>query len=186
MTRRLSLVLLAAGSSRRFGSEDKLLAEVRGEPLIRHALKITEHFSFHEVMVVVRPDHEAVAAHLPPEARLIVNPTPDAGMGTSLAVGIKALSVCEGAFIALADMPNIAPETFDILSTHEGEIIVPEFDGKPGHPVLFLNSTFAILASLTGDRGAKHIIRSGRFETRLVPVSDRGILIDVDSKSDLS
>src|SRR5512141_1617704 len=97
-------ILLAAGSSRRFGG-DKLRAPYRGRPLVEHALgALAGCAGLAETLLVVRPDTPPAAAR--PGVRLVPNPAYLEGMGTSLRVGVAAAPADADAYlVALADMP---------------------------------------------------------------------------------
>lgn len=179
---KISAVVLAAGSARRFGS-DKLNAELNGKPVVRHVLDALAGFSFHEVIVVVRPGYEIAA----PDVRRVENPDADEGMGTSLALGIASLEPCDAAFVVLADMPFLPPGIFADLAQYlaQHDIVVPRHDGRAGHPVLFSSACFAELQTLSGDRGGRSLIESGRYRVVFADVSDDGVLRDIDRPDDL-
>lgn len=196
---RLAAVVLAAGRSRRFGG-DKRLAQVRGQPLILHALAALDGFDFAQKIAVIRPDDAATKNPLEDLVRRhgatpVVNPRADEGMGTSLACGIAALEAVDGAFIVLADMPDIPPglyaELAACLATGDADIVIPRYEGWPrhegrwGHPVLFGAVCFAELKTLDGNRGARGLIDAGRYRMAFVEVDVSGILRDVDTPQDL-
>ena len=64
------------------------------------------------------------------------------------------------------------------------KIIVPEFDGKPGHPVVFPESRFDELARLSGDHGAKKLIANHRSDVLRITVDDPGSIRDLDTLSE--
>src|SRR5512140_249932 len=102
---RVVAILLAAGSSTRFGSE-KLLAPWRGRPLHEHALDaLLASPAVAETIVVVQPGFAVPRAR--PRCRFVVNPDHAEGMGASLRTGVRAAAGDAGAFlVALADMPR--------------------------------------------------------------------------------
>jgi molybdenum cofactor cytidylyltransferase len=186
---KLAAVVLAAGRSRRFGG-DKRLAPVRGQPLIVHALDALNGFDFAQKIAVVRPDdpiEDLVRAH---GVMPVVNRRADDGMGTSLACGIAALGAVDGAFIVLADMPDIPSALYAEMAARfaagEADIVVPCHGGRDGHPVLFGARCFAELTKLDGDRGARGLVESRRYRLDTVAVDVSGILRDVDQPQDLN
>jgi molybdenum cofactor cytidylyltransferase len=181
-------VILAAGKARRFGGE-KLLAALKGQPVIDHVLDAVAGFPFHAVTTVVRPDSR-LPEHLKDRAVIpVVNPLADQGMGTSLAAGIAALPPVDAAFVVLGDMPAIPTGLFSrmtaAMETSAADIVVPVRDGRQGHPVLFARRCFADLTALRGDAGAKAIIRSGGYTVVPVETDDPGVLRDIDLPGDL-
>jgi molybdenum cofactor cytidylyltransferase len=174
-----SAVVLAAGASHRFGDEDKLRAEFDGKPVLRHVLDGLATLGLGEVLVVARAPLEDVA--------YIVNPHPENGMGHSLALGIAALKPCDAAFIVLADMPLIVPALYrEMAAALPGhDIVVPVHNGQNGHPVLFAANCFDDLRRLSGDHGARDLLRSGRYRVRRI-AAGAFILADIDTPDDLT
>ncbi len=176
--KRFSAVVLAAGGSKRFGA-DKLSAEFDGKSIFRHVLDGLATLGFGEMLVVTRAPLEGVAH--------IVNPHPEEGMGRSLAIGVAALSPCEAAFVVLADMPLVVPALYrEMAAALSGyDIVVPVHDGQNGHPVLFASACFDDLRQLSGDHGARDLLRSGRYKVRHIEAG-AFILADVDTPEDLT
>ena len=186
----IAAVLLAAGSARRFGAP-KLLQDLGGKPLIRWSAEALVGPPVDEIAVVVPPDHDALRAALAGiDVRFVVNPQPDAGIGASLACGIQSLGAnARAALVALADEPSISPA---VLLRVVGEyresgarIVVPQFRGTRGHPVLFDRSVFPELRTLTGDHGARAITDSDSGRVATVEL-DEDKPTDVDTTADLS
>lgn len=190
---RLAAVVLAAGRSMRFGS-DKRLADLQGRPLIAHALAALDGFAFAQRIAVVRPD-DAVTANPTEEivrshgVAPVVNPRAAEGMGTSLACGIAALEDVDGAFVVLADMPDIPSGLYGELAARfamgDADIVVPRHAGRAGHPVLFGAVCFDALKTLTGDRGGRQLIDSGHYGLAYVDTAHTGIDRDIDRPEDL-
>ncbi len=78
------------------------------------------------------------------------------GMCHTLAEGVAQLPPWAGVLVALADMPGIRMDTFcrAAAALTPEHIVVPEFQGCPGHPVGFRSDWFGWLLRLTGDAGA--------------------------------
>src|SRR6476661_2482678 len=114
---KVSAILLAAGASRRFGSENKLLTDIRGLPLIRRVAEEIDQSAVNGIVVVTGCDQALVERAL--DGLLINfahNPNWPAGMGSSIAVGISALdSDVQGALVVPGDMPFLTFSLFDRL-----------------------------------------------------------------------
>jgi molybdenum cofactor cytidylyltransferase len=180
--------MLAAGLSRRMGDPNKLLQPYRGKPLLAHALSIAEEIEFADRIAVTGRDStgiEALAASF--GFRCVFNPRFAKGLGTSIAAGSRALHPkAEGAFIALGDMPKIGPDVYRALAETftEGSIVAPLHNGARGHPVLFCKSYIAQLSALSGDEGARSIVRRHTLSIAEVETANRGVLLDVDTRED--
>ena len=182
------LLMLAAGLSRRMGGPNKLLQPYRGKPLLAHALENSREIDFSDRIVVTGRDSakiEALAARF--DFRCVYNPRFAEGLGASIAAGARALRPDAGAvFIALGDMPEIGPDIYRALAAQfrHGSIVSPVFRGAAGHPVLFCASYAPEISALSGDEGARSVLR--RHEACLVRVETRhsGIIRDVDTSED--
>jgi len=181
-------ILLAAGSGSRFGSDKLLHPLADGTPLALAAARRLRP-ACDRVLVVVRPGSDALAGLLAAEGfERVVSPASIRGMGHSLAAGVSAAADAGGWIIALADMPFIAPASYDCVATAlrgGGSIVIPEYHGRRGHPVGFAGQWGEPLARLTGDEGARRIVAACPEAVMRCEVDDPGIVRDVDHMADL-
>lgn len=177
----LAAIILAAGASHRFGTEDKLQAQLGGLTVLDAAIAATDGLD--QRIVVARAPISA-----PQGVRVVINPDADAGMGGSLAIGVAALTPCDGVFVVLGDMPLIPQAVYQQLAAHLTgyNIVVPTHDGRDGHPVLFAATCFDDLRALKGDTGARHLITGGRYRVVRLEVDTEAIVQDIDTKDDLT
>ena len=120
---------------------------------------------------------------------VVVNDCAGQGMGTSIATGIAFSQDSDGWLVALGDMPHIRPQTAAAIAEalkRRGGIVVPVFRGERGHPVAFSKEFGAALSLLTGDTGARQILRYHLQAITELPVDDPGILADIDTPEDLT
>ena len=199
-------ILLAAGDSRRFGSNKLLHPVVDNKPMLMVAAEKLASVLPGAIVVIndalVSYSAQLQQAGLQP----VVNLDAGQGMGNSLACAIRASEQhgggnmadnstwdnSSGWLIMLADMPYIQVETIqcvaDKLAHSSGtgsSIIAPSYKQQRGHPVGFGHAYKHELLSLQGDTGARHIIASYRQNLQLVPVDDPGVITDVDYIDDL-
>lgn len=181
-------ILLAAGSGSRFGSDKLLHPLADGTPLALAAARRLRP-ACDRVLAVVRPGSDALAELLAAEGfEQVVSSASLHGMGHSLAAGVSAAADAGGWIIALADMPFIAPASYDCVATAlraGGSIVVPEYQGRRGHPVGFARQWGEPLARLTGDEGARRIVAAFPDAVMRCKVDDPGIVRDVDQVADL-
>jgi molybdenum cofactor cytidylyltransferase len=182
-------ILLAAGRSQRFGHTDKLLQPLsNGLPLITQSVR-TMLTAFETVVVVVPPEHEALAQVLKNEAvHITINPAASVGMGNSLACGVAATTEAHGWIIGLADMPWIQSTTLSkiITALRDGHpLVAPRYQNLRGHPVGFGREYLETLLNLQGDVGARSVLKKNKAQLHYLDVNDPGILLDVDTPADL-
>lgn len=188
----VSVIILAAGRSHRFGAVNKMLHPIDSQPMIRRTVNQVLMAELGDVVVVTGHDADDVERALQGlKIRCARNATPWAGMGTSLATGANAIRAdAQAMFVVLGDMPKLQPKTLltllDALDPQGGhDIVVPVYDGKRGHPVLFAARYFTRLRALSGDKGARDILNAHPERVCAVPVDDPGTLLDIDTPEDL-
>jgi molybdenum cofactor cytidylyltransferase len=189
----IGTVLLAAGRGTRFGPAPKLVADLAGKPLVRHAAEAALAARAGPVIVVLGAHAEAVRAALSGlDLALVENPDYAAGLSTSLRVGLSALpEAVIGALVLLGDMPRVTPAQLDRLVAAFAAAdplpaaVVPVHAGRRGNPVLLNRRRLAPdLARLDGDRGAGPIL-AGRADVLEIP-GDAGTALDIDTPAALA
>ena len=112
-------VLLCAGLSRRFGSDNKLLAPLNGKPLAAYAAELCARVPFaHKVAVVPRGEPLLNALLLNCRFELIVNANPELGKNSSLRLGLASALAwrTRGVLVLLGDMPYVDAAHLNALS----------------------------------------------------------------------
>ncbi len=180
-------LLLAAGSSTRFGSDKRKLL-FNGVPLLAYVAALYKRVC-PRVLVVVKPGDDDVADLVDGSYEFVVARDANIGMSRSIATGIRALETAPWVIIGLADMPYVASDTIaQIAREMDGgtPIARPCFRGRAGNPVGFNTRFFGSLMALKGDRGAYALIEHHIDHVADVEVDDRGILCDIDRPEDLT
>lgn len=189
---RINAILLAAGSSLRFGS-DKRFYPVDGVPMLQNTLAALVD-AVHSVTVVLKQSDREVLPQLLGEFSSdqrvlpLLLDHPEAGIGSNLARAVAHLPAeCAGVLVMLADMPYVQSQTVQAVvdSFAASKIIAPVFIGSDGveqrgHPVLFSRQFFQELELLTGDNGARSVLQRYAGSIVYLPVLDAGILRDID------
>ena len=191
--RNISAVVLAAGRSTRMGGPNKLLAELRGKPLVRIVTEQVLASKASDVTVVTGHQAKEVEHALQGlKVRFVHNPDFASGLASSVKAGIAAVpEQADGAVVCLGDMPLIDAHLVDRLieafAPDRGMLIaVPVSDGRRGNPVLWSRRFFGELMSLDGDIGARHLIAKHGEAVAEVPVDGQGAFIDIDTPQALA
>lgn len=182
----VAALLLAAGKSSRFGS-NKLMHTIAGRPIALHAA-IALKSAFPDAWAVVSPGSPVRPLLEQAGLRTIVSERAHEGMGESLKTGIGALRNADAWVVALADMPFIRPLThlnIERALRHGAPIAAPAYRGERGHPVGLSGRFRDALLAVSGDAGARHILKNHASEIHLVEVDDPGVLKDIDTPQDL-
>ncbi len=180
-------ILMASGFSRRFGSQNKLLAPFLGSPLLVHPLRLLcSSGLFGQVYVTTAaPEVRQLAAQFP--VTLLDNPCPENGMRQSVRLGACA-SGADYLLFAQADQPLLDLDTLRLIlaARSPGLIIQPSFAGRPGSPVLFSSIYKEELASLAPGEHARDILRRHPEAVIRLPLSSALPLMDIDLPEDLA
>jgi molybdenum cofactor cytidylyltransferase len=187
------VLLLCGGRASRYGSDKLLVPVKRGaatQPMaVAAALAAIEGAG--RTLAVLPPGSATLRDLLAKAGCDVVESEATArGLGASLAAGVRAARDAQGWIVALGDMPYIEAATFAAVAARlrSGALIAaPVLRGtdERGHPVGFRAELREELLGMDGDEGARSILHRHRDAVVLVPVSDRGIAIDIDTPGDL-
>jgi molybdenum cofactor cytidylyltransferase len=188
-------ILLAAGQSRRFGSDKRLSTLPSGQTMLQQSLgnlltacdSVWVCLSDQDSQWGLQPQlrclqQERVHVHLAEQSRL--------GMGHSLSSVVQALlkhrlqhPSTAGVLIALADMPFIQTDTLHRLASSlraGADRVAPFFGEQRGHPAGFSTHWLDQLAQCRGDTGARHLLNVDVGQVLAIQTDDPGILLDID------
>ena len=180
------ILLLAAGKSTRAGQPKGLIPH-RGKPWLLHQ---AETLSFARLLVVVgfhRESYEKVLDGT--RAEIVVNPHPEEGQFASLQVGLRHSSA-KSVFVLPLDTPAPERELWEELEAAlipPARVVVPEFGGRGGHPVLLARDFLQELVQLpTTDRLDAAIHRLTTASVRRVRSSDARLVMNLNSPADFA
>jgi CTP:molybdopterin cytidylyltransferase MocA len=183
------VLVLAAGRGVRFGGDvPKPLATFHGRPLLRVALAAATASGVGPVAVVVSDDR--VAAAVPAGVEILRNDAPEAGIASSLQVALRALTPrveISAVVVGLADQPLVGAEAYRRVGAAGAAgvpLAVATYGGRRGNPVLLGREHWAEALELTGDEGARVLLR--RYGPTEVPCDDTGTPADIDTPEDLA
>lgn len=190
------LIVLAAGASRRFGSDKRFASLADGRSLLERTLAECSRLSAKRYLVLEseREDTQSLAlryGYIPVIAERARN-----GMGASLAAGVAALPAnSTGCWVCPVDLPALDVSAlrplFERLFVAEAgsdasiEALAPSYEGRRGHPAWISAQHFGFLQTLNGDEGAKRLWQAGGgglCET----VDHAGVVLDADTAEQLA
>ncbi|WP_444897054.1 NTP transferase domain-containing protein [Microbulbifer sp. EKSA008] len=204
-SKRILVALLAAGESRRFNGI-KLQAtvdvidsngKIKSQPLLLQTLdKLTSLNTKTstglkvELLVVLGAHQEKLDNLLSSDVNRRFNPNWKSGIASSIKEAVieaEALQV-DGLLIALADHIGVTLDDYQQLITawqSYGQTCCAQYQNSFGVPAVFNSSDFTNLASLTGDTGAKHLLKKKSNLDALSVVEIEGVAIDIDRRADI-
>jgi CTP:molybdopterin cytidylyltransferase MocA len=186
----VSAIVLAAGAGNRFGG-GKLLAKLGGRPLLETTLENLRDAPVDETIVVVGADAEKLREICEwYGVRTFENEDWERGQSTSVLAGLRAcVEEARGAVVLLGDQPLVgagAVERLVAAFTRGAKVTVATYGGRRRNPVLFSRETWPLLeAELTGDEGARSVLRRHPELVVEVPCDGLGDPADVDTREDL-
>jgi len=177
-------VVLAAGLATRFGG-GKLDAKIGETRVGSWSINALEKAGLAPGIIVVGPRQPQFCSEHP-RWRCIVNPEPEAGIGSSIKVALRFAEQqkSEALMIALADMPMVTPEHFRSVAGAQGLAATRYHDGRLGVPARIPKAVFSELADSCGQRGANDFLATHASVQAIT--TDMASLVDIDTPQDLT
>tara|TARA_Y100000590_G_scaffold54220_1_gene56583 strand:- start:53 stop:625 length:573 start_codon:yes stop_codon:yes gene_type:complete len=189
----ISAILLAAGQSKRFKGENKLIKKFKKKPLINHSLVALSKSKVKKIIIVLGYQNKDVKKIISKNKKniFVINKKFKLGMSSSIKTGIKKISKKDKGFIIVqSDMPFI--KTSDINKIYNSIIKKKylvhalKFKNQIGNPVGFDNSVLVKFRRMKGDVGAKFMVKRLKNNTNFIKVFNRRVFKDLDLKKDFS
>ena len=187
---KIGCVLLAAGAGKRFGG-GKLLYPVDGEPMIERALRLYCSLAFAARVCVTRNEAREIQRRAYENGvPVVINPDPDRGVGTSVAIATEAILAnvpsLDGILYAVADQPFLTQQSVERLleafEAYPNDIVSLCAGNRRGNPAIFPAQFYPELCVLKGDAGGGAIIRQHPERLRLIEVINERELDDIDTR----
>ena len=187
--KKISGIILAAGSASRMGKTKQLLP-FEGTTLLGQVVKNARESALYEIIIVLGHNADKISQTLEhSKIKIVRNKDFLKGQSTSLIKGLENVSPdCDAAMFILGDQPLVtAPIINTLIAAFENSnarIVIPYYKDRRGNPVPLARPMFHILKSLSDDRGARALFDKFKESILKVQIPDNGILIDVDTMDD--
>lgn len=187
-------IILAAGTSVRFG-QPKQLIRIGNKYLVEWVLDAALNSRLHTVVLVLGHERETIQDALGskvehPGLEVAINPRYRDGQATSLKTGLLSLRKNFGSVMfLLGDQPMIKTDIIDHMLDQfrqsKNDLCVPVYKNKRGNPTIFRRPLYDELMQISGDTGARDIIRKNSDRAQFVEIDDPLCFFDIDTPQDL-
>ena len=190
---KIGVTILAAGSSKRMGNQNKLLLLVNNKPILYILCKNILKADVNQVVLVTGYQKKKIENVLPNGIDTIVhNENWKKGMMSSIHVGISNLqNDIDANMIILGDMPLIKTNTINSIicafNNKKGKYIVyPTYNNIQANPVIFPKKFFPEILYLKGDYGPKQILKKYPSKALGFPINSDEVILDCDTAENFS
>jgi molybdenum cofactor cytidylyltransferase len=184
-------VILSAGESSRMG-RPKALLPIDGLRFIDKIVTSLRLARIGKIMVVLGHNAAEMRQKISDlQVDLVINPDYKQGQLTSLRAAIRSIEArndadrVDGILVHLVDHPYINADLVNLMIERFYEtkklIVVPRYQSRRGHPVIFSRALFGELLAAPLDRGAKAVVHAHRDDTLEIDTNDEGAIIDIDT-----
>jgi len=184
------IIILAAGSSSRFGNTKQLL-HFKGKTLLKHTIEEATETGAQPVVVVTGANADEISKEIKNEkVEIVFNKNWEQGMASGIGIGLKNAIILnkelENVIITVCDQPFVSSSLFQQLFQKQSEsakhIVASAYADTIGTPALFTIKYFDALMGLTGDQGAKGLLKKHSKDLATVDFPDG--YIDIDTQED--
>ncbi|MDF1694258.1 MAG: nucleotidyltransferase family protein [Saprospiraceae bacterium] len=185
---RYAIIILAAGGSRRLG-HPKQMVGWESSTLLNHTIKQANQVSNSDVFVTLGDCFDEIHSSIKEKVHIIFHPEWYHGMGSTISFSVSKIQLkkYKGVILSVCDQPYISTDNFvNLINKFESssaKIVVSEYRNGQGPPTLFSQEIVKDLMKISGDNGAKSIIK--KYKNDVVSTCFYGGEIDIDTVEDL-
>lgn len=181
----LAAVILSGGASRRMGSP-KALLPYQGRPFLEHLLAITKHPKIGLRRVVLGAHADEIAREVRVDPReIVINDQWEQGQLSSIHAALRSLPPgTDGVLLCPIDHPLVSAALVseliaDFYATG-APVVLPSFEGRRGHPVIFSANVYAELLNAPMEVGARHVVWAHNKELVEHPTTEEGCIVNLN------
>jgi molybdenum cofactor cytidylyltransferase len=183
----LAAVILSAGASSRMGSPKALLPYREGT-FLQHLIEITSdpRIGVRRVVLGARAEVIRKGAKLDPSI-IVLNPEWEKGQLSSVRAGLRSLEKIQidGMILCPVDHPLVSARLVSDLVQRFYEskkaIVLPTYNGRRGHPVIFSKALFGELLAAPEEKGARAVVWAHAGEVLEVPTDEEGVILNINN-----
>lgn len=182
----LAAVILAGGESRRMGSP-KALLPYQGRPFLQHLLDVTTHPKIACRRIVLGAHNEIITRSVPLDpGEVVLNPDWRKGQLSSIHAALLSLPIgaTDGMLLCPVDHPlvsvDLISKLIDAFYSAKPLIVLPVYNGRRGHPLIFSAALYPELLDAPLDLGARAVVWAHKNEILEVPTIEEGVILNLN------
>lgn len=186
----LAAVILSGGASSRIGSP-KALLPYQGRPFLEHLLEVTRHAKIGTRRVVLGAHAEAITNTVALASdEIVINEDWEKGQLSSIHAALRSLPAnTDGTLLCLIDHPlitaSLVNDLIEAFYKSRTSIVLPTYQGRRGHPVIFPAQLYEELLNAPVDQGARAVVWAHAGDISEVATAEQGCVLNLNDPETL-